>query len=159
MDTKPEVVEKTKKILMNYVEPNLASNAVPFKKTVTALAEHLGGGESQRELERKYNLSNGYLNATLKRIFPSPELMEKVMEEILLANTLVCAAVVNEKAPEMSAKDAAVATGIMAQRYLEVKKARSTNFQGDLPVSVVIKLESTMKRLDEKHGRIIDVEE
>lgn len=154
----PQAIAKGKEIIVKHIVKNggtMRGEKHGVGKVATALAEHLTG-VTQRECEEKYKLSNGYLNLMLKKMFPNTEAMEKCLEEVLLSNAIICGAVLREKAPEMSGKDAAIATGIMSQRFLEVKKARQNNFREDTPsIAILLQLQSTM----EKVGQIIDIDE
>lgn len=157
----PEALEKARATMYRQMMKSgyvaKSKHSTPTKKLALALGEH-ACGESQRDVEKKYALANGTVNKVLQRIFPSREAMEDCLENLLLSNALLCGDRIMELAPSMTANEASVATGIMTQRYLETRKARANHFSTDVPVAVIIRLEQTMEKIKQVHGRVIEVD-
>ena len=109
-----------------------------------ALADHIAG-ESKSEVERKYRLAVGTVNRTIKQRFKSVEDFYEFLEGCFAQNALLASAIFAEKAPELSAIQAAQAANIFGQRAVEVRKARLSQFkEAPLSVEVVMKLQQAL---------------
>lgn len=153
----PKQVIKIQKKLLQTAEfsddsPNARHSILKQSK---ALAEHLVG-DSQRDVEERNGLSNGYINSLLTKKFGDRQQLNELLEDVLLENALVAGAIFQDKAPEMSGRDAAIATGVFTQRLLEVQKAKQPD-QGVLPITVLLRLEETLDRVRQvRHGLVLN---
>lgn len=157
----PHIVKKIKAKLLHHIPErktkagNKADNQNQMQ-IVNATAEHLAG-ESIPWVEEKYKLAHGTVKTALKMFFPSEEQRENALRNLLLDNAITGAMIFKKKAHSLSARDAALTAGIFTQRFSELKKAQANNYQPEIPVTMVIKLEETLARAKEIHGKILDI--
>lgn len=156
-------VKKIKKtLLMNLPEvKDVPIGRPPFQPKnqmaiVNATAEHLAG-ETIPWVEEKYKLAHGTVTTALRMFFPSTEQREEALSNLLLDNALTGAMIFKKKAHTLSARDAALTTGIFTQRHIELKKAKQNNYQAEIPVTMVLKLEETLAKAKLIHGKTLDI--
>lgn len=128
-----------------------------MKDLIPALAEHLSG-EGLHYVEDKYKLGRNAVSSALKMWFPSREGREEALANLMLDNALHAGMVFSKKADELTPRDAALATGIFSQRYQELRKAQNTNFQPEIPVTLVMSLERTIQRAKQIEAKVIENE-
>ena len=119
-----------------------------------AIAEHLAG-ETRKYVNEKYHVN---VQEALKMYFPNSAQREQVLEDVLLDNALIANVKFQTKADDLSARDAALASGIFTQRFSEFKKARKNDHNPEVPIQTVILLQQTLERVKEVHGKVIEIE-
>lgn len=155
----PEQVIKVQKKILQKIDLGVDEPGTKISVVTKArmLAEHMVG-DSQKTVETRHGVSNGYIDKLLTRKFGDRAQLNELLEDVLLENALVAGAVFQEKAPEMSGRDAAVAAGIFTQRLLDVKKSKQPE-QGVLPIALLLRLEGTLDRVRQiRHGTVISAE-
>ena len=152
----PEVVLMIKKKLLenrpDKISPIMKGSLIAKEN---AIAEHLAG-ESQDFVNAKYHVD---VQHALRMYFPNSAQREQVLEDVLLDNALISNVIFQRKASDLSARDAALASGIYTQRFSELKKARKSDHNPEVPVATVILLQQTLERVKQVHGRVIELEE
>lgn len=152
-----KVVSDLKKKLIETMPHSFHPNMThPIQKLIPAMAEHLAGA-GLHEVEDKYQLSRNSVSSALKMWFDTRESREEALANILLDNALTSGMIFKEKAHELSARDAALATGIYTERYTGFKKAQLTNFQPDIPINLVMQLDATLAAAKKVQAKVIEL--
>lgn len=91
-------------------------------KEIVSMAHDKAGGMSYPELSDKYGLSEGYIAAALRRLYVSTNIGKQILKGVLLENAIVMGTHARNKIADMTGMQAAVATGIMTSRFVELDK-------------------------------------
>ena len=96
-------------------------------------------GASQRDVAEKYGVSERYIDMAMKKKYVTTADGRKVLESALLENAIVANMHFRDKVGELSGMQAAVATGIMTGKFIDLQK-----HAGETPVEVDLSALSAM---------------
>lgn len=134
------------------------NNGLTDFEEATLLSESLLGLDTNRNIERSYGVCQGYVQRALKRSFPDRDKLEQTLIDLNLENAITSHYIFQKKSAELSAKDAAIAAGIFTQKHGELKRLTQATQAPTLTVDLTLKLEETMSKLKQIHGRTIDID-
>lgn len=136
-----DAIVKIRDLLFKKVDPTTREE----RTQLLALAEHMAG-ESAVHVEKKYVLASNAIQRIIRKVFPSQESLLEFVEDTMLSNCLLAQQIFTEKAHEMTAIQAAQAAGIFANRVVEIKKARATNYKPEIiPVGLLLQLGEALR--------------
>ena len=96
-------------------------------------------GASQKEVAEKYGVSERYIDMAMKKKYITTSDGRKVLEGALLENSIASAMHFRAHVDELSGMQAAVATGIMTGKFIDLQK-----HNGETPVEVDLTALSAM---------------
>lgn len=96
-------------------------------------------GASQREVAEKYGVTERYIDMAMKKRYVTTADGRKVLEGALLENAIAANMAFRDKVGELSGMQAAVATGIMTGKFIDLQK-----HNGETPVEVDLSSLSAM---------------
>jgi hypothetical protein len=95
------------------------------KETLVMMAKDKSSGMSDKEISKKYAVSTSYIQASLKTLFLTTKVGKEILKGVLLDNAVACGMRVRETVDELQPMQAAIATGIMTQRLIDLDKHTS----------------------------------
>lgn len=102
-------------------------------------------GATTDEIARKYAVSINYIDTAIQRKFMSSTRGRTMLRDILLENALASGMHFQTKIPELTGMQAAVSTGIMTGRLIDLEKAgRELSAEDEIDFSQLDKLSETM---------------
>jgi len=104
-------------------------------------------GDAAGKIDKEIGVNYSKIHQIMDVVFPDPKEMVKVLENTLLNNAVLANAIFLSKAHELSPKDAAVAAGIFAQRFLELKKDREGTDQQPIDLKLIVQLQGTLGQI------------
>lgn len=117
--------EKTKTPGMDKVRPK-GERALALKKDeMLEMARDKAGGMSDKELSKKYAISEAYVRDSLKTLYLNNKMGREILKNVLLDNAIAGGMRVRETIGELNPMQSVVATGIMTQRYIDIDKHNS----------------------------------
>lgn len=107
----------------------VGSKGKPSKKALAVtsaelmvMAKDKAGGMTNAELSEKYGVSEGYVGEALRTLFVRSRTGREILKGVLLENAVACGMRVRKTVDELTPMQAVVATGIMAQRFVDLDK-------------------------------------
>lgn len=128
------------------------------KKMASATARYMMG-DAAAKVENQIGVNYSKIHQIMGIVFPDPKEMISVLETTLLNNAVLANAVFMSKAHDLTPKDAAIASGIFAQRFLELKKDREGTDTPPVDFKLVVQLQATLADLNtikQIPGKVID---
>lgn len=137
-----KAVEQIRELVYDKAQPTTSKE----RTELLALAEHLAG-ESQLHVESKYALAQGAVGRLVRKVFLNEEELLDFLQSAMATNAMVANQIFFEKAHELTALQAAQASGIFTGKLVELKKARVSGFrQETVPVNVLIDLNTALQK-------------
>lgn len=130
------------------------------RKFTQALADHLAG-ETIQDAALRYGVTPDKLAHYKKRFLQADSALPQYVEDLFMSAAAECVGMFHDKKHELSAMQTVIAAGIFAERAVQMKKARNTQYQDDvIPLSSLQKLSEVMDRIKEAkliQGKVIDL--
>lgn len=131
--------------------------------TKLAIAKDKMAGATSKELAIKYDCSVKLIELALKHAFIATEKGKHVLKGILLENAVATGMKVKEGVEDLTTMQAAVVTGVMTQRFIELDKHMQGSNGADVDFNGLIEVGKILSGLDgiiegeEGESPVIDV--
>lgn len=129
------------------------------RKLIEAMADNLSG-EALKDSALKYGIAPERLATYRARFFRADSALAQFLEEIMLAGSIRCVGIFNDKANELTAFQAATIAGIFADKAVALRKARTTDYtEESVPLATLQKIGDIMERIgNAKPGKVIEAQ-
>lgn len=95
------------------------------KETMVLMAKDKASGMTNMELSNKYGVSSSYIQHSLKTLFLTTKVGKEILKNVLLDNAVASGMRLRETVGDLQPMQAAIVTGIMTQRFIDLEKHTS----------------------------------